>query len=306
MLGNLSDVDLKLLRVFCTIVEAGGFTSAQTILNTGLPRLSVMVRDLEVRLGTKLCHRGRQGFQVTEEGLAVYEAARVLFSDVGRFLDTVGALSGQPTSRMAMGFVDGLLSFPGTPTVEALRQFRAQSRGTHLTVHVMRPDELEKAVLDERLALAVGAFHHHLSGLVYKPVFSEEQGLYCGRGHPLSTATGIGLMEAISEADYIERGYMVESQKPHRISLKRAATAYSMEATLTMILTGSYIGYLPAHFASRWEDAGELFALARSVFSYFSVFNVITRQGKEPDATVQLMLDSFGAGALKDEDGGET
>ncbi|GAB6846476.1 LysR family transcriptional regulator [Paraburkholderia kururiensis] len=293
MLGNLSDVDLKSLRIFCTIVEAGGFTSAQTVLNMGLPRLSITVRDLEVRLGTTLCHRGRQGFQVTEEGLAVYEAARALFSDVSRFLDAIGALSGQPKTRLEIGFVDGLLSFPGTPTVTALQRFRERSASTHLTVHVMPPGDLEKAVLDEKLNLAVGAFHHHLSGLVYTPLFSEEQGLYCGRDHPLSTATGVNLMETIEAAPYVERGYLAESHKPHHVNLNRAATAFSMEATLTMLLTGTYIGYLPTHFARRWEDEGRLFALVPSAFTYRSLFSIVTRQGKALDATTQMMLDSF-------------
>lgn len=295
MLGNLSDLDLKSLRVFCTIVEAGGFTAAQTILNTGLPRLSIMVRDLEVRLGTKLCHRGRQGFQVTEEGLAVYEAARVLFSDVSRFLDSVGALSGQPIARLALGVVDGLLSYPGSPTVAALQRFRKRSESTHLTLHVMPPDELEKSVLDEKIALAIGAFHHRLSGLVYTPVFSEEQQLYCAKSHPLSTASGVGLMEAIAEAPYVERGYMLESNKPRHVTFNRVGTAFSMEAILTMLLTGTYIGYLPCHYAQRWVDGGELFSLASSAFSYSSLFCVITRQGKQLDATTSLMVESMSA-----------
>ncbi|MDQ4343917.1 LysR family transcriptional regulator, partial [Pseudomonas aeruginosa] len=29
MLGNLNDIDLRMLRTFCAIVEAGGFTAAQ-------------------------------------------------------------------------------------------------------------------------------------------------------------------------------------------------------------------------------------------------------------------------------------
>lgn len=293
MLGNLSDLDLKSLRIFCTIVEAGGFTSAQTVLNMGLPRLSITVRDLEVRLGTKLCHRGRQGFQVTDEGLAVYEAARVLFSGVSRFLDTVGALSGQPKTRLEIGFVDGLLSFPETPTVMALQRFREHSPDTHLTTHVMPPGDLERGVLEEKLHLAVGAFHHRLSGLLYSPLFSEEQGLYCGRDHPLSTATGVNLMEAIEAAPYVERGYLAESQKPHHVNLNRAATAFSMEATLTMLLTGTYIGYLPTHLARRWVEDGLLFELAPSAFTYRSLFSVVTRQGRPLDATTQLMLDSF-------------
>jgi LysR family transcriptional regulator, transcriptional activator for bauABCD operon len=293
MLRNLSDLDLKSLRIFCTIVEAGGFTSAQTILNMGLPRLSVTVRDLEIRLGTKLCHRGRQGFQVTEQGLAVYEAARSLFADVARFLDSVSILTEEPTLQLQVGFVDGLLSLPGSPTVAALRRFRDLSDATHLTLHVMPPDELEKEVLAETLNLAVGAFHHRLSGLDYRPLFSEEQKLYCSAGHPLASATGVGLMEAIEAAHYVERGYMAESQKPYHVNLNRAATAFSMEAILTLLLTSTYIGYLPSHFAKRWEDDGQLVALVPSAFSYRSVFSMVTRQGKPVDCATQRFIDSF-------------
>jgi len=67
MLTNLSDVDLRKLRIFCTIVEAGGFTAAQVRLNTSLPRLSTLVRDLEIRLGYSLCRRGKSGFQLSEQ-----------------------------------------------------------------------------------------------------------------------------------------------------------------------------------------------------------------------------------------------
>lgn len=42
MLGNLNDIDLRMLRTFCAIVEAGGFTAAQARLNTSLSRLSVL------------------------------------------------------------------------------------------------------------------------------------------------------------------------------------------------------------------------------------------------------------------------
>jgi DNA-binding transcriptional LysR family regulator len=100
-------------------------------------------------------------------------------------------------------------------------------------------------------------------------------------------------MEAIAEAPYVERGYMLESNKPRHMTLNRAGTAFSMEAIATMLLTGTYIGYLPCHYAKRWVDEGELFALAPTAFSYSSVFSVITRQGKELDVTTGLMVESM-------------
>ena len=68
---QLETVDLRLLRLFMTIVEAGGFSAAQSELNLSLSTISTHFADLETRLGLRLCRRGRSGFQLTPEGQAV-------------------------------------------------------------------------------------------------------------------------------------------------------------------------------------------------------------------------------------------
>jgi DNA-binding transcriptional LysR family regulator len=66
--SRLDTVDLRLLRVFATVVEARGFTAAQTILNVSGSTISNQISALETRLGVKLCRRGRAGFKLTEDG----------------------------------------------------------------------------------------------------------------------------------------------------------------------------------------------------------------------------------------------
>ena len=61
---QLHDVDLKLLRVFATIVKCGGFSAAQAALNAGPSTISEQMSHLETRLGVKLCQRGRSGFHL--------------------------------------------------------------------------------------------------------------------------------------------------------------------------------------------------------------------------------------------------
>lgn len=290
---NLSDFDLKSLRIFCAIVEAGGFTQAQTMLNMHLSKLSTAISDLEVRLGLKLCHRGRQGFQLTQDGLAVYDASCGLFADIDRFIGNLGALHGQPALNIHIGLVDGLLSLPGMPTAQALRRLREQLPQTQIHLHIHRPDELEKLVLEEKLSIAIGAFHHNLSGLVYTRAFQEEQSLYCAASHPLFGSSDDNISRSVADYDYVERGYMQESQRPYQIRLKKAAVAYTMEAISTLVLTGQYLGYLPSHYAQQWEQRGQLQALLPALFSYSSAFSIITRQGKEPDPATRQLLDSL-------------
>ena len=78
-LGQLSDMDLRLLRVFRSVVECGGMAAAGLELNIGVSTVSRHIKDLEIRLGLTLCRRGRAGFALSDEGQQIYaETLRLL------------------------------------------------------------------------------------------------------------------------------------------------------------------------------------------------------------------------------------
>ena len=64
-------MDLRLLRIFKSVVECGGMTAAELELNISASTLSRHMKDLEERLGLVLCRRGRAGFTLTPEGVQV-------------------------------------------------------------------------------------------------------------------------------------------------------------------------------------------------------------------------------------------
>lgn len=84
-LGQLGDMDLRLLRVFKAVVECGGMSAAELELNIGSSTLSRHMKDLEERLGLTLCRRGRAGFALTPEGHRIYEATLQLLGGVEGF-----------------------------------------------------------------------------------------------------------------------------------------------------------------------------------------------------------------------------
>ena len=61
-LAQVSDFDIRLLRIFRSVVECGGFSAAETVLGIGRSAISQQMSDLEQRLGLRLCQRGRAGF----------------------------------------------------------------------------------------------------------------------------------------------------------------------------------------------------------------------------------------------------
>ena len=84
-LGQLADTDLRLLRVFKSVVDCGGMASAELELNIAMSTISRHVKDLETRLGLVLCRRGRGGFALTPEGQQVYAATEHLLAATEAF-----------------------------------------------------------------------------------------------------------------------------------------------------------------------------------------------------------------------------
>ena len=67
VLGQISDADIRLLRVFQAVVDCGGMTAAELELNISTSTISRHVKDLETRLGLTLCRLVAQAHGGTME-----------------------------------------------------------------------------------------------------------------------------------------------------------------------------------------------------------------------------------------------
>jgi DNA-binding transcriptional LysR family regulator len=306
VLPKLANIDIKLLRVFAAIVEAGGFAPAQAQLNLSPSRMSTLLADLETRLGMRLCQRGRVGFRLTDKGRAIHEASLQLFAALEQFRARAGGLRGRLVGDLQIGTVDNTLTNPACRLADAIGRFKGRDADVHITLHVLAPTELEQAVLDLRLPAAIGAFHHHVAGLRYAPLFVEEQTLYCGRGHPFFRRSDAALTSSdVAGVDFVDRGYMggVKARRPGA-DFRATATAYHMEAIATLILSGRYIGYLPTHYAQPWVERRLMRSLLPAQLAYQSLFEVITRKGAERTPALDAFLEDLRAAHADDADRG--
>ena len=104
LLGNVTDSDLRLLRVFRAVVACGGFAAAELELNINRSTISRHIKDLETRLGVSLCRRGRGGFALSEEGNAVYAATGRLLAALDAFRAEVDEVHERITGTLALAF----------------------------------------------------------------------------------------------------------------------------------------------------------------------------------------------------------
>jgi DNA-binding transcriptional LysR family regulator len=263
MIGQVQDIDLKMLRMFRTIARHRGFAAAQTELNVSLPTISNQMKQLEDRLGVRLCERGALGFRLTSHGSVVLKATERLFEAMDEFRDDLSGLAKTQLGEVRLGIIDNLTSNPACKIHEAIHQFQSRLSGSGVSFFIGPPGELESRVLSGALDLAIGLFPSRVSSLKYTPLFHEEHHLYCGVAHPLYELPDERIEpDILSSAQYAGWAYLepyVSADSDHAL-VPATGTAY-MEGVLCLLLTGQYIGYLPRHFAQRWVDARELRAM---------------------------------------------
>lgn len=291
-LSNLDPQDVKLLRLFVHVVDAGGFTSAQAALNVSASTISTQMAALETRLGMRLCDRGRVGFRLTEKGRRVYSAALKLEDAFNGFRGEIGGLRNKLVGELHIGISDSLVTNAQFRIHDTINALMSRDNSIHIALHVDEPAVIAKRLIEGDLSIGISAFHHHLPSLEYRFVFSEAQGLYCSALHPL--ANGEPALEEIFNARYVMRGYRERRIAPFS-RLNLAATAFNMEAVLMLIRSGRYIGHLPTHFADSWVVGGDLTPLAPKLFSFASEFEIAIRKGTGELQVMRAFLNEFWA-----------
>nr|WP_225777088.1 LysR family transcriptional regulator [Pseudomonas sp. Marseille-Q3773] len=260
MLGQLHDLDLHLLRLFVTVVEAGGFSAAQGVLGLSQPTISQRMAQLETRLGYRLCSRGKGGFALTEKGALLLDATRGLLLDIERFRQQANGVAGQLLGTVRVGMAENQDKTVNLRLAAAIGAFRRRAEAVQLELISAPPAELERLLLEQRLDYAISYFSGNQAAFDYQPLFEERQRLYCGNGHVLFGEAGVG-RERLLAMDQVRHPYrLLKGGEPFQ-SQRSMAVAEQIESVLTFILSGRHIGYLPCHCAQGWEAEGLLWAL---------------------------------------------
>src|SRR3989440_4433781 len=71
-------MDTRQLAAFCAVVERKSFSQAAERLGVTQPAVSLQIRSLEQRLGTRLLDRSGRRVVPTEAGLRLYPSAQKL------------------------------------------------------------------------------------------------------------------------------------------------------------------------------------------------------------------------------------
>lgn len=128
-------MDLKQLRYFISVYEAGGFAHAATVLGVSQPLLSRQIKLLEERLGANLFYRNGRGVELTEAGQVLKQSATTILNEVKVAQDELAAMKEMPSGQFSIGV---------PPTVSAV-----------LAVSLMRAVEAELPMVSFKIVDAL-------------------------------------------------------------------------------------------------------------------------------------------------------
>ncbi|MCL4103968.1 UNVERIFIED_CONTAM: hypothetical protein GTU68_034830 [Idotea baltica] len=295
LLGSVTDNDLRLLRVFRAVVACGGFAAAELELNINRSTISRHIKDLETRLGVTLCQRGRAGFSLTSEGENVYSAAITMMGAMDDFKHEVNDILGRLTGPLSMALFDKTVTNEACRIHQAFALFDEVAPEVHPEIYVEPINAIETGVMEGRFQLGVIPSHRPSSSLAYYKLFDEQMYLYCADTHPLfSVQSGELLARSVKEYKYVGIGYHSPNMEVGRtMRQQRDATAFDQEAVAHLVLSGSYLGYLPEHYARSFVAAGRMRALLPDKLQYICEFNVIVRRSPHPNRVAQKMLEAL-------------
>jgi DNA-binding transcriptional LysR family regulator len=119
--GAPQGLELRHLRYFVAVADAGSFTRAAERIFIAQPTLSEQIRRLEQIVGTPLLHRRREGLRLTTAGGVLLDASRNVLSLVDHEVSRTRQAAGLGRPRLRMVIPPGLPEDLAVKAAAALR-----------------------------------------------------------------------------------------------------------------------------------------------------------------------------------------
>lgn len=291
--GQLADIDLRLLRVFKSVVDSGGFTAAEIKLNLANSTISNYISDLEKRLDMRLCDRGRAGFKVTEQGQVVYDATLELLNAIEQFRHKVNTSHNKILGHLNIGFAEHMLGGHNSCIVDAIHVFSQLAPDVQIEITTLSADDAYSAVLDQKIDLAITVVPQKNHEFEVFPLFDEDMLLYCGEKHPLYTLDDKHIRPCdLQQYKFVESPRLMAGREVHRdmSNWNKQARAHHQEARATLIMSGDYLGILPRHLVKNWGLEQKMRPLFTDKYGYSNTFSALVRKNRTNEKIVQTFI----------------
>jgi DNA-binding transcriptional LysR family regulator len=148
--GAPQAIELRHLRYFTAVADAGSFTHAAERMFIAQPTLSQQIRRLEEIVGAPLLQRRREGLQLTPAGTVLLDASRTVLSLVDHEVNRTRQAAGLGRPRLRVVVPPGL---PDALAVEAASALRSAAAAADVEIAWLEtPLDAEFSLIRQRRA----------------------------------------------------------------------------------------------------------------------------------------------------------
>ncbi|HZZ45459.1 MAG TPA: LysR family transcriptional regulator [Pseudonocardia sp.] len=190
-------LDLFKLRVFVTVVDRNGYSTAADHLGLSQATVSFHVHGLERQLGTALVRYEHREIRLTPAGEQVYRRAMRMLREERQLLRSIRTgHEGQVSLGASIAFEQPFFF------EQVLAPYQQARPGVLASVRFGPSVRLAEQVLDHGLDLAYAIGWQVPSGVRFEPLHQAEFVLMVARSHPLAASPGV-TVEDVAKAGLI-------------------------------------------------------------------------------------------------------
>jgi LysR family cyn operon transcriptional activator len=256
-------LEIRHLRYFLAVAEAGSFSRAADRLGISQPSVSQQIRDLEAGLRVSLFQRRGKRILLTPRGLIFQEHARAILHQLENFLQELNSEPGQLRGALHLGVVP-ILNVPLVPHLLGL--FAANHPGISVIVEEISSTEIETALEEGRMDVGLGFVTRHSPNLRYERLCKDEFALIVSETHRWSKRRVIPFSELHQQRllqlpdSFVMRRMTDEICRNHQVRPRTVAEINAIETLLRSLAPLQAAALMP-RIALRGREALKLKAI---------------------------------------------
>lgn len=291
----ITEYDLRLLRIFVSVVEHGGFSAAENALGITRSTISVHMSNLETRMKLKLCLRGRGGFSLTEDGQSVYRAVIGLFDSLNDFSLLIGTLGKELSGELVILCADQLDNKKQQKLAQVIKTVYESAPNLHIVLDGDSISNIEKLLLKDKAHMGIFPGYQQIEGLDYVPLSSEPIYLCCSNSHPFFNKVDTQISDDdLASFATIHPGIDIDVAGRKQLEkLNLSAKSYQFDTRKAMILSGKYLGYMPQSYIQRELNNGEIRLIQPNKLTYQFNISLVNKKSPREASKVDLLRSAF-------------
>jgi LysR family hca operon transcriptional activator len=244
-------MELRHLRYFVAVAEAGSLTVAARKLHTSQPSLSRQIRDVEEEIGAQLLTRGARGIELTPAGRAFLDHARVALAQASTAVEAARRAAHPSKPCFSMGFLTGheLTWMP-----EALRILRGELPNIDVMISSQYSPVLADGLSKGKIDAAFLRREQGMPDLAFRLLVKEPLMVVLPSNHRLAALKAISPQNlvgepfvTVSDTAPVLRGVIDNYLKRSGIKITPAHEAEHVVMGVSLIASTGGVGLLPAY-----------------------------------------------------------